>query len=319
MNGHLTKGAIVSAVAAAALYLGFSLFAGWANVVGAVAQVGAPVVLAALALALANYGLRVLRWRMYLAALGYRLGKRSAAAIYFAGFAFTATPGKAGELLRGVFLRREGVPFVTSTAAFLSERLGDLIGVALIALPGALVYPSGGLIVGAGGAMIGIVVLALSQKRLLDAALVACAHSRGRFGVKLGGVVQLLLEARRCHEPGALALGMALSLAAWGAEAYAFHVVLVGMGLDIGLGWAMSIYALSMLAGAVSFLPGGVGGAEAVMMGLLLMSGVDQPQAVAATVLIRLATLWFAVALGGLALLVERRRLWPSGAAALAA
>jgi len=54
-----------------------------------------------------------------------------------------------------------------------------------------------------------------------------------------------------------------------------------------------------MLAGAVSFMPGGLGGAEAAMTALLVTSNVDMPQAVAATVIIRLATLWFAVLLGG--------------------
>jgi len=95
--------------------------------------------------------------------------------------------------------------------------------------------------------------------------------------------------------------------------------VLAAMGVDIGLGFSMSIYALSMLAGAVSFLPGGIGGAEAVMTGLLLMSGATETKAVAATVIIRLATLWFAVALGALALVVERRRLWPRGVVAAGA
>jgi uncharacterized protein (TIRG00374 family) len=63
------------------------------------------------------------------------------------------------------------------------------------------------------------------------------------------------------------------------------------------------VYALAMLAGAVSFMPGGLGGAEAVMVGLLVWKGMDGADAVAATVLIRLATLWFAVAIGAVMLI----------------
>jgi uncharacterized protein (TIRG00374 family) len=58
-----------------------------------------------------------------------------------------------------------------------------------------------------------------------------------------------------------------------------------------------------MLAGAISFMPGGLGGAEAVMVALLMWKGMAGADAVAATVLIRLATLWFAVAIGALMLL----------------
>jgi uncharacterized protein (TIRG00374 family) len=56
----------------------------------------------------------------------------------------------------------------------------------------------------------------------------------------------------------------------------------------------------------LSFLPGGLGGAEAVMISLLVLQGMTTPAAVAATVFIRLATLWFAVCLGLIALLKSR-------------
>ena len=61
-----------------------------------------------------------------------------------------------------------------------------------------------------------------------------------------------------------------------------------------------------MLAGALSFMPGGLGGAEAVMIALLTLNGVPMPVAVAATVFIRLATLWFAVVIGLVALIRSR-------------
>ncbi len=45
-------------------------------------------------------------------------------------------------------------------------------------------------------------------------------------------------------------------------------------------------------------IPGGLGSMEAALVALLNYFGVPLPSAVAATVLIRLATLWFAVAMG---------------------
>lgn len=66
----------------------------------------------------------------------------------------------------------------------------------------------------------------------------------------------------------------------------------------------VGIYAIAVLAGALSFLPGGLGGTEAVMGVLLVAFGADGATAVAITLLCRLATLWFAVALGGLAVAV---------------
>jgi uncharacterized protein (TIRG00374 family) len=68
------------------------------------------------------------------------------------------------------------------------------------------------------------------------------------------------------------------------------------------------VYALSMLAGALSFMPGGLGGAEGVMVALLLWQGMGNADAVATTILIRLTTLWFAVCIGlGSALVTSSR------------
>ena len=49
-------------------------------------------------------------------------------------------------------------------------------------------------------------------------------------------------------------------------------------------------------------MPGGLGGVEVVMTGLLIGVGVDPAVAIAATTIIRITTLWFSVGLGFLAL-----------------
>jgi len=109
---------------------------------------------------------------------------------------------------------------------------------------------------------------------------------------------EILLQARRCHAPALLVSATMLSAVAWAAEAWAFDLILRWMGIDVPLSFAVFVYAISMLAGALSMMPGGLGGAEGAMVALLMLEGVQGPDAVAATVLIRLATLWFAVAIG---------------------
>jgi uncharacterized protein (TIRG00374 family) len=94
-----------------------------------------------------------------------------------------------------------------------------------------------------------------------------------------------------------------LSLLAWGLEALAFYWILQAMGADVRLTLAIFVYAVAMLAGALSFMPGGLGSTEAVMVGLLVSSGVELPDAIAATVLLRLVTLWLAVGLGTVVLI----------------
>jgi uncharacterized protein (TIRG00374 family) len=54
-------------------------------------------------------------------------------------------------------------------------------------------------------------------------------------------------------------------------------------------------------------MPGGLGGSEATMVLLLKACGVPLPMAVSATLVIRVATLWFAVLLGIIALSIRFR------------
>ena len=61
---------------------------------------------------------------------------------------------------------------------------------------------------------------------------------------------------------------------------------------------AIGVYAAGILIGALSFIPGGLGSTEAAMVVMLSVLGLDLSTALAATIVCRVATLWFAVALG---------------------
>lgn len=304
---HL-RALVVSTLIAAVGYLGVSLWSGWDAVTDAAARVGAVGMTVALAMSLVNYGLRFVRWQMYLGVLDHRIPWLSSGQIYLAGFALTTTPGKAGEAIRSVFLKRWGVGYTASLAAFLSERLSDLVAIVLLVLFGLSFYPEAQAIASVGVAAVAGMVVVLSQERILRQWYDRSRTAKGRAGRSLHHLLQLLLEARRCHHPRLLVIATALSLVAWTAEALAFHWILQWLGGDFPMAFAFFVYALSMLAGALSFLPGGLGGTEAVMVGLLAWKGMAIPEAVAATVLIRLATLWFAVGLGIVALLLGRQR-----------
>ena len=104
-----------------------------------------------------------------------------------------------------------------------------------------------------------------------------------------------------------LLVGMtAVSALSWFFECLAAYVCVRGLDVQLSLADTIVVFSLGSLAGAVSFLPGGLGVAETSMTGLIRVLGdVQKAAAAAATVLIRLATLWFAVALGLVGLAVE--------------
>jgi uncharacterized protein (TIRG00374 family) len=99
---------------------------------------------------------------------------------------------------------------------------------------------------------------------------------------------------------------------AWLCECVGFSIVIDSFAAThCAIGLAMVIYAATTIAGALSFLPGGLGVTEGAMTLLLVRSAahLDEATATAATLLTRFATLWFAVVLGLAFLTVARRRV----------
>jgi len=203
--------------------------------------------LQAAALCLLNYGLRGLRWRLWMAQHGRHFGLLQGLRLYLAGYAFTPTPGNVGEAVRGLMLAHQPLGARQSLAIFGAERLADLLCLLLLCLPAAW--------------------WAWEQ-----------------------GVVRPLVW-------------FGLTLAAWAAQGVAVWLICREMGASPGLLTATGFYAVAMVAGALSALPAGLGGTEAVLTALLVAQGATAGDALGITVLTRLLTLWLAVAIGVMALL----------------
>ncbi len=311
LHRRLRVASIVVVVAALG-YLGLSLWAGWRDVLASVEQAGMSVILGMLLLSLVNYALRWLRWQHYLKQLGSEPPAGVSAQIYFAGFALTVTPGKVGELLRGIFLKPYGLSLAASTAAFFAERAVDLLAIALLSSLVLGRYSAGETLIVA--TLVGVlaVIVFVRQERWLDQLARWSEQHPARWASSVARVCHMMVEFRRCFATPTMLYALTLGLLAWGAEALAFYWLLHALGQPLDVPMAVFIYAFAMLAGALSFLPGGLGGSELVMIGLLAWQGMPESAAVTATLITRLATLWFAVALGALALtalLRLRRRL----------
>lgn len=291
--------AVIWCVALSAIgYVGLSLWAGWREVVAAVVQIGPWVLLGLLGLSLVNYLLRFFRWGRYLSLLGTPVPWRINLNIYFAGFALTTSPGKLGETLRSVLLKPHGVPAPESLAAFFAERVSDLLAILVLTAFGLWSYAPARPIVGAALVFV-LLVLLLVQWTTFIAAIDRWALAKtARWAKLLSKLCEIVLHFRRCFSLPALTMGLAIGVVSWSAEGIGLWWLLQTLGYSVDLQSAVFVFAFAMLIGSMSFMPGGLGTSEAAMIALLVMNGVPEAGAVTATLICRLATLWFAVALG---------------------
>ncbi|MEQ1529876.1 MAG: flippase-like domain-containing protein, partial [Methylococcales bacterium] len=120
-------------------------------------------------------------------------------------------------------------------------------------------------------------------------------------------VVGMLLSAKALLRPKLLVTGFLLGLLAWAGEGVGLLVISdMSDGTLMTMSTAIGIYAIAVIVGALSFLPGGLGSTEAVMIALLNNQGYPMPDAILLTLVCRLLTLWLAVAIGWLAVWILR-------------
>lgn len=255
--------------------------------------------LALLALSLCNYVLRGLRWHVHTGALQLGTTIWQDLRHFLGGFAMTMTPGRLGELVRLRWIAREtGVALETAAPLVLVDRAADLASVGLLlALCVALstVGIAGGLPVAL--AAIGISIIA-TRPSLLQA-LVTLAYRTLGFWPR---PFARLRHAARSLKPftsfRVAPVALCLGALGWFCEGYAFHLLLTWMGIDLGLWTSVGIFLFAMMTGGATGMPGGLGGAEAAMVGLLSLQGVPLAVSIPATAIIRLSTLWFAILIG---------------------
>ncbi len=274
-------------------------YSGAGEVWSAITQLGWDGWAIVLGLSLLNYVLRFVRWDIYLKRLGCKVPHAWNFLAYIAGFGFTASPGKVGEAVRSVYLKRFNVSYVQSLSAFFVERLVDMLSMIIVASLAAYAFENTRWLV-AVTFIVTIALLPLVHSQWLYDFLDRRRRNLASERLKSMGehLLELLRTSADLLKSAPLYAGLLLGLVAWFAEGLGLYIVLERMGADIPLLVVAGIYGVAVLAGAVSFVPGGLGGTELVMGSLLVLSGADAAVAASAVIVCRLATLWFAVVLG---------------------
>jgi uncharacterized protein (TIRG00374 family) len=253
-----------------------------------------------------SYIFRFIRWNKYISSFQHAVPVKRHFAYYLAGLALTTTPAKAGETVRSLYLLPYGVEISQSLASFFTERLLDVTIMAFLASLLFFTYPElnknytyfiSSLLFAL------IILLPLLSTHLPQQLLTFIIRKlkNKKISPLLEHLIALLKSAHKLLTLKILSQGLILGLIAWILNGLVFYLILIKIGFPIALGLALSIYAISILAGAASFIPGGIGATEAVMGFLLHTINAEPHIAIAVPILTRLATLWFAVCVGLLA------------------
>lgn len=257
--------------------------------------------------------LRAVRWRLLMAPFA-DVSSQRLFRIILIGFAINnVLPLRLGELVRTFLLRQShGVPIASTLATVLIERLLDVFALCGILTVVLLVgEPKGLLLAAAGtsatiaaGGLVGLLVVLIVPRRLLEQLFTVGIALATRIHRRLGDLASSIVDGLRVLEDGRAVLAIVpLSILCWTAELGLYFFLAVSLEMNVGL---LGLAAGMVIANLVTVLPsppGYVGTFDFFLQRTLTESfGVPELTATAYTLLTH-AVLLIPVVIVGLALL----------------
>lgn len=303
MSTRIVKGLAFALI----LYVGLTSILGFREFGESLGQISLGIWLLGPSICLFSHIVLEGRWQFYLKSLGFPLPFKPAAKIYAAGLALMAAPGRSGEAIRGLWLkRRHGFPLTVGVGITLAERLADLAS--------ALLVMSWGLGETTWAAMlIGLAVLGTGGwlfthprvlRRLEHWLETLPLHERWN------GLLRLLREAllamgrmRELMKPWPLIVGTLMACLCWMSEAWLLMIIYGALGVEMDIHHTAVVRTATGLGGVISFLPAGLGTSEITSIGLAMLYGAERSQALAGTLVLRICTLAIPCMIGLFALL----------------
>ena len=241
---------------------------------------------------------RALRWHLLLHAMQAEvrfvdLYLCSAVALSLSAF----TPFQSGELLKVELLKKYShVGRLPGYSAFLLERVADLyavIAMGIVALAFRLGFLSNGLAV-----LLAMLLLALPVAAYLVLHRLRLKGRRGQVVAQIQSGVS---------SPAALCIALVLTFLGWAMIALAWQACILSLSIVLGFTDMLGLLSIVTLASILSFIPGGIGIAEAGVTEILIRDGISEPLAQAGALILR-AWSFLIIAMGALHWLLLRLR-----------
>ena len=298
-----TKKIIISIIVTIIIYAIFLLMTDIEKITTKIFDFKSEFIPMILGLVILSWIINFFRWSIILKHINVHIPMSINFQIFLIGGALGITPGKIGELFKSQILKEKfSIPRTKTAPLFIVEKFLDFVGAMIIAVIGIWFVPEIGYIVLIGLSATLVVFKILTSKKLF--------YKLFDFFNRFKILKKYLESLDSSHETinGALYnkkvfFLLLLSCGYWIVIGMAAFFVLEAVGVStISVINMISTYSSSLIIGAISFLPGGVGVAEGSLIGLLSIQGIDVSDAIIIVVLIRIFTLWFSTIIGLIAL-----------------
>jgi len=238
------------------------------------------------------------QWKL-LDSIGIKISFKKNILLYFAGMSMIITPVGAGELIKSHFLKEKyGEPISKTAPIVFVERFQDLFAVITILFFTITIHYvlHVSLIFVIGTILLAFLYFLMRNNKFLEK--IRSRLSNVRILKKIMPSEEFNVTLIKLTNPKVLGVSWGISLISFLFDSLAVYFGLLAFGVDLGFLETAQIYYTSILAGAITFLPAGIGVTEASFAGLLVLEGLEIATASSIVLFTRLATIWFATILG---------------------
>tara|TARA_B110000495_G_C22983178_1_gene578183 strand:- start:220 stop:897 length:678 start_codon:yes stop_codon:yes gene_type:complete len=211
----------------------------------------------------------------------------------------SATPGQLGELIKSKLLKNKfDIPISKTAPLIFIERIYDLIGAIIVSSFGISYIESGNTIL-----LIFTIILfsliILLRSKIVFTKFLSLFEKINFLRNKITNISDIYESIQPSLNPKIFLSSTLLSIIYWMLIGTSSYFVLLALEINtINYFHMISIYSSSIIIGAVSLIPGGVGVAEGSITGLLSLGGVEISIAFVIGILVRVFTLWYGVIIG---------------------
>jgi uncharacterized protein (TIRG00374 family) len=240
-----------------------------------------------------------IRWQFLLKNSNIHIPLKSSLLIFLSGGALSITPGQIGDLLKSQIIKKKfNIPRTDTAAIILSEKIYDLTAAISASIIGIIIL----------GIDIHLTFIAIS----ILAFIFFLIYYKPAFFLVIRQIKKIKFISkyadnlsdsydtlRKSTSLKIASICFPLSITYWLIISIAVYYTFLAFDVDI-LNYLdiLFIYVVSVLFGAISFVPGGIGITEGSIVGLLTLNGIDVSTALILSVMARIMTLWYPACIG---------------------
>ena len=239
------------------------------------------------------------RWHLLVKNLGFKVPIRSNFTIFFSSMALGMTPGRVGDLVKSQMLKsRHDISRTKTAPLVILERYYDLIGAIIVAGPGLLYFEPAIYIMGIISIFVIIGFVVSSSKTLFEKFFTKINRFKltKRFVEPLSDSYDVIHTSTR----GKISIvSILLSCGHWLVVCFAVYFIFLAYDVNtVSILEIIPIYLSSVVLGAISFIPGGLGVAEGSLAGFLNLLVDDISITFSLSLIIRILAFWTSVMVG---------------------